>query len=175
MKFKEDRPLADPEAAMARLLEIANGIEADHAGRIAIGAINHAFLSAGGTVPSVWFPGEAKVMVCTMSGVTATLKVFATGLAEAKVPLPAWLALIVQLPAVSNVRVVPLAVQTVGVADTNETARPEEACATSAAGAVPKVWLPGEMKVMVCAINGAAATLKVCVTIVAPAKVPLAG
>jgi len=50
MKFKEDRPFADPEAAVARLLEIANGIEADHAGRIAIGAINHAFLSAGGNV-----------------------------------------------------------------------------------------------------------------------------
>ena len=34
MKFKEDRPFADPETAMAKLLEIANGIEADHAGRI---------------------------------------------------------------------------------------------------------------------------------------------
>jgi hypothetical protein len=50
MKFKEDRPFADPETAMAKLLEIANGLEADHAGRIAIGAINHAFLSAGGNV-----------------------------------------------------------------------------------------------------------------------------
>lgn len=50
MKFKEDRPLTNPEAAMAKLLEIANGIEADHAGRIAIGAINHAFLSTGGNV-----------------------------------------------------------------------------------------------------------------------------
>ena len=50
MKFKEERPLANPEAGMAKLLEIANGLEADHAGRIAIGAINHAFLSAGGNV-----------------------------------------------------------------------------------------------------------------------------
>ena len=50
MKFKEERPFAVPEAAMAKLLEIANGLEADHAGRIAIGAINHAFLSAGGNV-----------------------------------------------------------------------------------------------------------------------------
>jgi hypothetical protein len=48
VKFKEDRQFANPEVAMAKLLEIANGIEADHAGRIAIGAINHAFLSAGG-------------------------------------------------------------------------------------------------------------------------------
>jgi hypothetical protein len=50
MKFKEERPLANPEIAMAKLLEIANGIEADHAGRISVGAINHAFLDAGGNV-----------------------------------------------------------------------------------------------------------------------------
>ena len=50
MKFKEDRPLANPEAALAKLLEIVTGIEADHAGRISVGAINHAFLSAGGNV-----------------------------------------------------------------------------------------------------------------------------
>jgi hypothetical protein len=50
MKFKEDRPLANPEAAMVKLLEIANGLEADHAGRISVGAINHAFLSASGNV-----------------------------------------------------------------------------------------------------------------------------
>ncbi|MEH2565169.1 hypothetical protein [Bradyrhizobium sp. AZCC 2289] len=50
MKFKEDRPIANPEAALAKLLEIVTGIEADHAGRISVGAINHAFLSAGGKV-----------------------------------------------------------------------------------------------------------------------------
>ena len=50
MKFVGDRSLADPEVATARLLEIASLIEADHAGRIAIGAINHAFLGAGGNV-----------------------------------------------------------------------------------------------------------------------------
>ena len=33
---------------MLKLLEIANAIEADHAGRVSVGAINHAFLSAGG-------------------------------------------------------------------------------------------------------------------------------
>ena len=48
MKSKEIRPFATPEAAMAKLLEIANGIEADHEGRISVGAINHAFLDAGG-------------------------------------------------------------------------------------------------------------------------------
>jgi hypothetical protein len=50
MKFKEERPLANPEAAMAKLLEIANGFEADHAGRLSVGAINHAFFEAGGNV-----------------------------------------------------------------------------------------------------------------------------
>jgi hypothetical protein len=48
VKFRETRPFATPEAAMAKLLEIANGIEADHAGRISVGAVNHAFLDAGG-------------------------------------------------------------------------------------------------------------------------------
>jgi hypothetical protein len=48
MKFKEERPLANPEAALAKLLEIANALEADHAGRLSVGAINHAFLDAGG-------------------------------------------------------------------------------------------------------------------------------
>ena len=53
MKFKEERPLANPEAAMAKLLEIANGLEADHAGRLSVGAINHAFLEARvATVPN---------------------------------------------------------------------------------------------------------------------------
>jgi hypothetical protein len=50
MKFKEDRPFANPEAALAKLLEISNALEADHAGRISVGAINHAFLEAGGSV-----------------------------------------------------------------------------------------------------------------------------
>lgn len=50
MKFKKDHPFANPEAATTKLLEIANGLEADHAGRISVGAINHAFLDAGGNV-----------------------------------------------------------------------------------------------------------------------------
>jgi hypothetical protein len=36
MKFKKDRPLVNPETAIEKLLKIANGIEADHAGRIAV-------------------------------------------------------------------------------------------------------------------------------------------
>ncbi|HEX3116353.1 MAG TPA: hypothetical protein VHQ48_12795 [Bradyrhizobium sp.] len=48
MTSNEARPLATPQAAMAKLLEIAGAIAADEEGRISIGAINHAFLDAGG-------------------------------------------------------------------------------------------------------------------------------
>jgi hypothetical protein len=50
MKYKEDRPLADLDAAVNKLLGIANAMEADHAGRFQIGAINEQFLGAGGNV-----------------------------------------------------------------------------------------------------------------------------
>jgi hypothetical protein len=49
MKFKEDRPLANVDAAVRKLLEIANGIEADHAGRLSVAVINKQFLAAGGS------------------------------------------------------------------------------------------------------------------------------
>jgi hypothetical protein len=49
MKFKEDRPLADPETAERKLLELANAVEADHAGRLAVEAINRQFRAAGGS------------------------------------------------------------------------------------------------------------------------------
>jgi hypothetical protein len=42
--------VANLEAVLAKLLEIANALEADHAGRLSVGAINHAFLEAGGNV-----------------------------------------------------------------------------------------------------------------------------
>jgi hypothetical protein len=51
MKFREDRPLAGVDAAVKKLLEIANGLEPDHAGRIDAGAINALFMSAGGDPP----------------------------------------------------------------------------------------------------------------------------
>ena len=53
----------------------------------------------------------------------------------------------------------PLTVQMPGVVDANDTTSPDVEVAASAAGAVPSVWLPGELKVMVCA-SSAAATLK---------------
>ena len=47
MTSRETRLFATPEAAMAKLLEIAGAIEADEEGRIPVGAINHAFQEAG--------------------------------------------------------------------------------------------------------------------------------
>ena len=40
MKFKEERSFASPEAAEKKLLELANAIEADHAGRVTPAAAN---------------------------------------------------------------------------------------------------------------------------------------
>ena len=49
MKFKEDRPVATPEAAEQKLLELANAIEADHARRLSVEVINRQFRDAGGS------------------------------------------------------------------------------------------------------------------------------
>jgi hypothetical protein len=50
VKFKEEHPLANVDTAVRKLLEIANGLEADHAGRLDVGNINAQFLHAGGLV-----------------------------------------------------------------------------------------------------------------------------
>jgi hypothetical protein len=49
MKFREERPFADGDAAVKKLLEIANGVAADHAGRLSVGIINTQFKDAGGS------------------------------------------------------------------------------------------------------------------------------
>jgi hypothetical protein len=49
MKFTEPRPLADPDAAARKLIEIANGVEAVQDGRIYIERVNAPFLAAGGS------------------------------------------------------------------------------------------------------------------------------
>src|SRR5258708_6181215 len=49
MKFKEDLPFANPEVAEQGLLELANAMEADHAGRLLVAVINKQFLAAGGS------------------------------------------------------------------------------------------------------------------------------
>ena len=45
MKFKDERPLATPEAAERKLLEIANAIEADHAGLTSLSMVLAAFFA----------------------------------------------------------------------------------------------------------------------------------
>ena len=49
MKFKEDRPLATPEAAERKLLEFANAVEADHPGWVSVEIINRQFRDGGGS------------------------------------------------------------------------------------------------------------------------------
>ena len=49
MKFKEDGPFATPEAAERKLLEIADALEVDHAGRLSVAIINRQYREAGGT------------------------------------------------------------------------------------------------------------------------------
>jgi hypothetical protein len=49
MQLKKDRPFATPEGAEQKLLELANAIEADHAGRLPVEVINRQFREAGGS------------------------------------------------------------------------------------------------------------------------------
>jgi hypothetical protein len=49
MKFKEDRPFTTPEAAERKLLELANAVEPDHAGRLSVEIVNRQFREAGGS------------------------------------------------------------------------------------------------------------------------------
>lgn len=44
MKFVNDKPFSDPEAAMKKLLEIANSVEAVQDGRIHVEKVNGPFL-----------------------------------------------------------------------------------------------------------------------------------
>jgi hypothetical protein len=49
MKFVTGSPFADPDAAVRKLVEIANAIEAVQDGRIHVELINASFLDAGGS------------------------------------------------------------------------------------------------------------------------------
>ncbi len=49
MKFAEPRPFSDPEAAVRKLIEIANAAEAVQDGRIYVERVNGPFLAAGGS------------------------------------------------------------------------------------------------------------------------------
>ncbi|WP_029586010.1 hypothetical protein [Bradyrhizobium sp. URHD0069] len=49
MRSKEDRPFPTPEAAERKLLELANAVEADHAGRLSVAVVNTQFRNGGGS------------------------------------------------------------------------------------------------------------------------------
>jgi hypothetical protein len=61
MKYTADRPLADPDKAARKLVEIANATEPDRDGRIAIELINQPFLTAGGS-PDEYRAGIARAI-----------------------------------------------------------------------------------------------------------------
>ena len=73
----------------------------------------------------------ATVAVAVKVGAPVELKLCVTSVAGAKLALPAWLALIVQVPTVRMVAVVPDTVHTPVVSEVNVTARPDDAVATS--------------------------------------------
>ena len=94
-----------------------------------------------------------------MANNATTANVTCTGVAAAKGLLPAWLAVTVQLPVAVSVTVPLLIVQTLPVVEAKLTGWPELALATSVCGGLPTVWLPGDVKVMVCAVSAPAATV----------------
>ena len=73
------------------------------------------------------------------------------------------------VPAATSVSVLPLTEQVLGVVEEKLTGRPELELATNAGGGLPSVWLPGELKVRVCAVSGAAAIVMTRDTVAAAA------
>ena len=128
---------------------------------------------AGGVVPSVCVAGAAKLMVWLVSGAGETVKLRLTGLAAPKLALPAWLAVMEQVPAASKVKVLPLTLHTEGVVDASCTVKPEVALADKAGGVVPSVCVAGAAKLMVWLVNGAGETVKLRLTGLAAPKLAL--
>ena len=63
--------------------------------------------------------------------------------------LPAWVAWMVQVPALTSVTLPPETVQTGKVVDVNATVRPDVAVALRGMGAVPIIWFVSVPKAMV--------------------------
>jgi hypothetical protein len=99
-----------------------------------------------------------KLIVC---GALATVKLWLTFGAAAKLAFPAWLAVIEQAPAAMIVTVEPDTVQMGVLADVKTTVSPEEAVAPTANGASPNVTLLRAPNVIVC---DPTVTAKLCVT-----------
>lgn len=137
-------PAATKVRAVPLTVHTAGVLDANVAGRPELAFA----IKAAGAVPSVWLPGDTKVMVCAPG---LTTKDCTTAVAALKLALPAWLAVMVQVPTPTSVALVLATVQTAGVEDTRLTASPELALATKATGVVLKAWLAGAVKLSVCA------------------------
>jgi hypothetical protein len=61
MKYAADRPLADPDKAARKLVELANAVETDRDGPIAIELVNLPFLRDGGS-PDKYRAGIARAI-----------------------------------------------------------------------------------------------------------------
>jgi len=100
------------------------------------------------------FPAVAVPIVGTLGTTAFTVNVWLTVEAAMKPELPAWSALIVQLPADTKVNAPPeVIVQTPVVAEVNATARFDVAVAVKV-GVVPKFCAPGLAKVIVWLAEG---------------------
>jgi hypothetical protein len=64
MKLTADRPLADPDKAARKLIEIANTVEAVQDGRIYIELINGPFLFQFGGSPDEFSAGLQRTIEC---------------------------------------------------------------------------------------------------------------
>jgi hypothetical protein len=62
MKYVSDRPLADPDAAARKLMEIANSVEAVQDGRIHIEKINEPFLYTERGTPAEYGAGMRRAI-----------------------------------------------------------------------------------------------------------------
>jgi hypothetical protein len=100
------------------------------------------------------FPAVAEPIVGAPGTTALTVKLLDTCVAAKKLPLPAWSALIVAVPTVTNVNTPPLVtVHTPVVLLVKLTVSPDDDVAVSV-GDVPKFWAPGFAKVMICAALG---------------------
>jgi len=97
-------------------------------------------------------------MVCEA---TETTKLSETAVAGAKLVLPAWVAVMPQVPSVRRVTVLPEAEHAEGVVEAKLTGKPDDAVAFKLTGVALKVWLGIGAKVMVCA---SPLTVKLCWT-----------
>ena len=167
----EQVPAATSDSVLPLTLHTAGLVDAKLTGKPELALATR----AAGRLPRVWSAGLLKLMVWASKGAAPTVNACTTGVAAAKPALPAWLALMLQVPSATSVKLLPLTVQTPGVVDARATARLALLVATKAGGGLPSVWLPGEAKLMDWASSGAAATAKLRDTAVAAAKTALPG